>query len=64
MIKYEGLTADDFDIDSVPDDFDRSLILPDRYTLLADEKIPQAKIVAQQKVTVKQLRRLTVSPLD
>jgi len=61
MIKYGDLTADDFDIDSVPADFDRSLILPDRYTLSADEKIPQAKIAAQQKVTVKQLRRLTVS---
>jgi len=61
MIKYGDLTADDFDIDSVPADFDRSLILPDRYTLTADEKIPQAKIAAQQKVTVKQLRRLTVS---
>jgi radical SAM superfamily enzyme YgiQ (UPF0313 family) len=61
MIKYGDLTAADFDIDSVPADFDRSLILPERYTLSADEKIPQAKIEAQQKVTVKQLRRLTVS---
>jgi len=60
MIKYEGLTDADFDIDSVPEDFDRSLILPEHYMDLADEEIPQAKIDAQQRVTVNQLRRLTV----
>jgi hypothetical protein len=60
MLKYEGLTADDFDIASVPENFDRSLILPEHYIDLADEPIPQAKIAAQQRATVSQLRRLTV----
>ncbi|HEX8853796.1 MAG TPA: DUF4070 domain-containing protein, partial [Pyrinomonadaceae bacterium] len=60
MLKYEGLTDADFDIDSVPADFDRSLILPADYAALADEQIPPAKIAAQQRATVSQLRRLTV----
>jgi hypothetical protein len=58
MLKYEGLADADFDIESVPEDFDRSLILPERYTELADEEIPRAKIAAQQRSTVAQLRRL------
>ncbi|MDQ3746350.1 MAG: radical SAM protein, partial [Acidobacteriota bacterium] len=60
MLKYEGLTDADFDIESVPEGFDRSLILPDAYAELADEEIPRAKIAAQQRSTVGQLRRLTV----
>ena len=32
MIKYENLTESDFDIESVPEDFDRALILPEHYT--------------------------------
>lgn len=60
MLKYEGLSDADFDIGSVPPDFDRALILPEHYMDLADEDIPQAKIAAQQRATVGQLRRLTV----
>lgn len=60
MLKYEVLTDSDFDIESVPEGFDRSLILPDRYVELADEEIPQVKVAAQQRATVSQLRRLTV----
>jgi len=60
MLKYEGLTDADFDIESVPADFDRTQILPEHYTDMADEEIPQAKIAAQQRSTVGQLRRLTV----
>jgi radical SAM superfamily enzyme YgiQ (UPF0313 family) len=60
MLKYEGLTDADFDIESVPEDFDRSLILPEDYAALADEQIPPAKIAAQQRATTSQLRRLTV----
>lgn len=59
MLKYEGLSDSDFDIESVPEGFDRSLILPEHYTDLADEEIPPAKIAAQQRSTVGQLRRLT-----
>jgi radical SAM superfamily enzyme YgiQ (UPF0313 family) len=60
MLKYEGLSDADFDIESVPADFDRSLILPEHYADMADEEIPQAKIAAQQRSTVGQLRRLAV----
>jgi len=60
MLKYEGLSDKDFDIESVPSDFDRSLILPERYVELADEEIPQVKVLAQQRATMNQLRRLTV----
>src|SRR5262252_85065 len=60
ILKYEGLTEADFDIESVPLDFDRSLILPENYVESAVEEIPQAKIDAQQRLTVQQLRRLTV----
>jgi hypothetical protein len=60
MLKYEGLAASDFDIASVAEDFDRALILPEHYTDLAELDIPQAKVAAQQRVTVNQLRRLTV----
>jgi radical SAM superfamily enzyme YgiQ (UPF0313 family) len=59
MLKYEGLSDADFDIESVPAGFDRALILPDAYAELADEQIPPAKIAAQQRSTVGQLRRLT-----
>jgi radical SAM superfamily enzyme YgiQ (UPF0313 family) len=60
MLKYEGLSDKDFDIESVPSDFDRTLILPERYVELADEEIPQVKVLAQQRSTMNQLRRLTV----
>jgi hypothetical protein len=60
MLKYEGLSDADFDIESVPAGFDRSLILPEHYTDFAGEDIPQTKVAAQQRVTVNQLRRLTV----
>jgi radical SAM superfamily enzyme YgiQ (UPF0313 family) len=60
MLKYEGLSDADFDIESVPQGFDRTLILPEHYEDSADEEIPAAKIAAQQRSTVGQLRRLTV----
>jgi hypothetical protein len=60
MLKYEGLSDADFDIESVPEQFDRLLILPERYTDQGEEDIPQVKIIAQQRATVGQLRRLIV----
>lgn len=59
ILKYEGLKDADFDIESVPADFDRALILPEHYAASAVEEIPQGKIDAQQRLTVQQLRRLT-----
>ncbi|PYS74111.1 MAG: hypothetical protein DMF69_02800 [Acidobacteria bacterium] len=60
MLKYQGLSERDFDIESVPENFDRSLILPEHYADTANEQIPSVKIIAQQRITVGQLRRLTV----
>lgn len=59
MMKYAQLTPADFDIESVPRDFDRSLILPEEY-MRAEEEIPATKIAAQQRSTIAQLRRLIV----
>jgi radical SAM superfamily enzyme YgiQ (UPF0313 family) len=61
ILKYRGLSDADFDIDSVPADFDNALILPENYTESAVENIPQSKINAQQRVTIHQLKRLAVS---
>lgn len=61
ILKYRGLSDADFDIDSVPPDFDSALILPENYTESAVENIPQSKINAQQRVTMYQLKRLAVS---
>lgn len=60
ILKYESLTDSDFDVESVPPDFDFSLLLPEQYAELAVEEIPQTKIDAQQRFTMQQLRRLTV----
>jgi hypothetical protein len=61
ILKYKGLSDADFDIESVPADFDDAMILPKNYIESALEDIPQAKINAQQRVTMHQLQRLTVS---
>ncbi len=61
ILKYQGLSDADFDIESVPADFDDSLILPKNYVESAIEDIPQVKINAQQRVTMHQLQRLTAS---
>jgi hypothetical protein len=60
-LKYKDLSAADFDIESVPADFDNALILPKNYVESAIEDIPQVKINAQQRITMHQLERLTVS---
>ncbi len=61
VLKYQGLSDGDFDVESVPADFDDSTILPKNYVESAVEDIPQVKINAQQRVTMHQLQRLTVS---
>jgi radical SAM superfamily enzyme YgiQ (UPF0313 family) len=61
MLKYGGLSESDFDVESVPEDFDRRLLVPDEYVAGADEQIPRAKIEAQQRATLAQLRRLAAT---
>ena len=56
VLKYQNITADDFDIAGVDADFDIRDILPDAYAETADEEIPAGKINAQLRSTVTQLK--------
>jgi len=56
--KYGKITPNDFNIESVPADFDFADIIPAGYLEQADEKIPQSKINAQYKATVRQLENV------
>ena len=58
VLKYNNISADEFDIDSVGEDFDIKSILPEQYRETADELIPQQKINAQLNATIKQLEVL------
>lgn len=58
MLKYQGLTEKDFDVESVAGDFDRSLVLPDNYVSTSDEPIQAGKIKAQQRYTSRALQLL------
>ncbi|PIW30188.1 MAG: hypothetical protein COW30_02995 [Rhodospirillales bacterium CG15_BIG_FIL_POST_REV_8_21_14_020_66_15] len=54
-LKYLNLSDRDFDIESVPADFDIRGILPSDYGATAAEPIPQGKIKAQLRATTAQL---------
>ncbi len=54
-LKYLNLSDADFDIESVPEDFDITGILPSDYGTTAAEPIPQGKIKAQLRATTAQL---------
>ena len=56
--KYGAIAPDDFNIESIPEDFDFSKIIPAGYLEQADENIPRSKINAQYKATVRQLRNV------
>ncbi|MFQ5763993.1 MAG: B12-binding domain-containing radical SAM protein [Rhodospirillales bacterium] len=58
VLKYQNISADDFDIEGVDDDFDIRDILPAGYETTADEMIPQNKIDAQLRATTAQLSAL------
>lgn len=58
VLKYQNLSDDDFDIESVPVDFDIRDILPAAYAETADEKIPKGKIASQLRATQRQLTSL------
>ena len=52
---YLNLSDADFDIESVPEDFDIAGILPSDYGTTAAEPIPAGKIKAQLRATTAQL---------
>ena len=54
-LKYLNLSDADFDIESVPEDFDIAGILPSDYGTTAAEPIPAGKIKAQLRATTAQL---------
>ena len=56
VLKYQNITANDFDIAGVDADFEIRDILPDAYAETADEEIPAGKINAQLRSTVAQLK--------
>ncbi len=56
--KYGDISPNDFNIESVPEDFDIRQIIPPTYLSDATEKIPQNKISAQYKATVRQLKNV------
>lgn len=58
ILKYMNLSEEDFDIESVGEDFDIRNILPANYGSTADEQIPKVKIDAQLRNTEAQLRRV------
>ncbi len=55
VLKYSKLTDSDFNIESVPKNFDRNQIIPKNYRETASEPIPDRKIDAQVKATIRGL---------
>ena len=63
MLKYQNVSASDFDIDSEGAEFDICRILPTNYATTADEDIPVQKINAQLRATVSQLETVVAERL-
>jgi radical SAM superfamily enzyme YgiQ (UPF0313 family) len=58
VLKYQNLSPQDFDLESVDADFDISGVIPAEYERTADEPIPANKTEAQLRATSRQLRAL------
>ena len=56
IVKYSSLRVSDFNIESVAPGFDFGTVIPENYEAYADEDIPSAKKIAQQKLTIQTLR--------
>lgn len=61
LVKYDGISEKDFDIESVNQKITEELILPKGYLEDRSEPIPLAKIKAQRQFTSKSLRKLLVN---
>ena len=61
ILKYRYISNSEFDIESVPQDFDIKEVLPEGYEDAVDEPIPPQKIRAQQRATVAQLKMIIAS---
>jgi len=58
ILKYQDITQDDFDLESVSADFDIRDVMPVDYEKSANEPIPANKTNAQLRATGQQLRAL------
>ncbi len=61
LLKYNGIKHSDFDIDSVSNDFNLNDLIPNSYLEDLSEPIPEAKIRAQRKLTVRALTKIIES---
>lgn len=59
IIKYSTLSASDFDIGTIDENFDWEQIIPDGYESDIFEPIPLHKIKMQRKTTIDSLKKLT-----
>jgi radical SAM superfamily enzyme YgiQ (UPF0313 family) len=58
VLKYQNLSRQDFDLESVDADFEIRNVMPAGYEQTADEPIPSNKTKAQLRATSRQLRAL------
>lgn len=58
VLKYQNLSWEDFDLESVDADFEIRDVMPTDYEMTADEPIPSNKTAAQLRTTSRQLRAL------
>jgi radical SAM superfamily enzyme YgiQ (UPF0313 family) len=61
LVKYSGLSARDFDIESVPADFDMKNLLPEAYETPVAAESASSKVHAQRKLTAQSLKVLMAS---
>jgi radical SAM superfamily enzyme YgiQ (UPF0313 family) len=61
IVKYADLKDEDFDIESVPRDFDYNKLIPKVYENDFFEPIQKNKIMAQRKSTIKSLKKIVNS---
>ena len=58
IVKYRGISAADFDIESLEGEVKTQHIIPDGYIDSAGEAIPENKTLAQRRETLKSLELL------
>ena len=63
IFKYQKLSRNDFDIESVGPNFDLKQIIPKDYANTANEDIPEQKIKAQLRSTITQLKSVVYERL-
>lgn len=57
ILRYQGISDSDFEIESTSETMSAALLLPQGYAGVTDEPIPEQKVAAQQRYTIKALER-------